>query len=359
MATKYLVKRCNTLSFASAFKYIETKFSPEELANDNVIFISDKNTKCKYEWGSKPVSIDEMQIPKSKKGVIIVELGRKTMKTISVSVEDESDLFTIDECDYSEFCHDEEKVIQYKDALINFVSDDNYFEDKKLSREFIDFILFIYPKLNDGKLKLKLLDVLHENQVKTFNLEEQYPIVYKDETIKCVEPLPEFSDIKIVINKNDPNASSNSAVYKPDKEELKKASLGNSTQLEAFSKNKFTVIHNKKSANIDTRIFKQNHDVLNSLARNGVVCSPDTGKLLSIQKLVNKLHKFEKFDIVFVHPSYELKITRSEFPTELIEPSYVVNEGELLAVVYRYIIVNFFGYCSVFSEGMEELGYLI
>lgn len=359
MTTKYLLKRCNTLSFASSFKYIEMKFTPEELAKDNVIFISDKDTKCKYEWGSNPISIDEMKIPKSKKGVIIVELARNGIKTVNTPVEDDGDLSMIEDIDYSTFCDDEDKLAQYKDALINFILNNEYLEDKKLSKDFIEFILFVYPNLNDGNIKLSLLNILHENQIQTMNLEMQYPIKYKEEKIKCVNPIPEFSDIKIVINKNDPNTSSNSAVYKPDKEELKKATLGNSTQLEAFSKNKFTVIHNKKSANIDNRIFKQNHDVLNSLARNGVVCSPDTGKLLSIRKLINKLHNFEKFDIIFVHPSYELKITRSEFPSELIEPSYIINEGELLAVVYRYIIINFFGYCSVFSEGMEELEYLI
>ena len=356
MTTKYILKRCKTLAFASSFKHIETKFTPEELSH--AIFISDKPCE-KYEWAKNPVTIDEMEVPPSKTGVIIVQLARKTMKTVKVPFESPDDPYIVEELDYTSLKYDDDKINQYKDAFATFVANTEYLTEKKLSNDFISFLLYIYPHLHDGKLKQNILDVLHENEIKTFNLEEAYPIEYVDTEVKCVEPISEFKDIKIVIDKNDPNASSSSAVYKPDKEELKKASLGNSTQLEAFSKNKFTIIRNKKSANIDNRIFKQNHDVLNSLARNGVVCSPQTENVLSIQRLVNKLHQFSSFDIVFVHPSYELKITRSEYPSELIEPSYVINEGELVAIVYRYIIINFFGYCSVFSEGMEELGYLI
>lgn len=358
MTTKYLLKRCNTLAFANSFKHIETKFTPEELSH--AIFISDPDSKgCNYSWGKNPTTIDDFPIPEDKKGVIIVELARKSKKIIKVPISSPDDVCILEELTYEDFDADEDTLMQYKDAFTNFAANPEYLSGKKLSSHFASFLTYIYPHLIDGALKQSILDILHENDVKTINLEEKYPIEYTDEEIQCVEPIPEFSDIKIIVDKNDPNASASSSVYKPDKEELKKASLGNSTQLEAFSKNKFTVIRNKKSANIDNRIFKQNHDILNSLARNGIVCSPKTDTILSIQRLVNKLHQFKSFDIVFVHPSYELKITRSEFPSELIEPSYIINEGELLAVVYRYITINFFGYCSVFNEGMEELGYLI
>lgn len=357
MTLKYMLKRCNTLSFASSFKHLHIKFSSDELSSDNVIFISDRSTKCPYKW--TPVSIDQLTVPPSRKSLIVVELARKCKKDVQIPVEDDSDTYTIDDLDYTDLHMDDDAISQYKDAMLNFISNPEYLSDKKLSNDFIGFILFIYSHLSDGNVKLNLLKLLHDNDVKTFNLEQSHPINYTTMTVDSVEPIPEFNDIKIVLNKDDTNTSSNSSVYKPDKEELKKASLGNSTQLEAFSKNKFTVIHNKKSANIDDKIFKQNHDVLNSLARNGVVCSPDTQQQLSIKRLTNKLHQFESFDIVFIHPSYELKITRSEYPSELIEPSYIINEGELLAIVYRYIILNFFGYCSVFNEGMEELGYLI
>lgn len=359
MSNSYALKRCNTLTFASSLKHLPTKFSENELKN--AIFISDGKHKNGDEWiqNLEPKTIDNFEVPESNKGLLIVELARRHKKTIKVPVQLDTDTFVVEELDCSEFSTDEDRVNQYKFAFINFISNSAYLDDKQLSRDFIDFIMFLYPHLESGELKLQTLELLNKNDVKTQFLEQRYPIEYTEEEVKVVEPTHEFDDIKIVVNKEDPNVSSRHSIYKPDKEELKKASLGNSTQLEAFSKNKFTVIHTKKSANIDDRVYRRNHDVLNSLARNGVVCSPDTGKELSLKRLMKKLQKFEKFDIVFVHPSYELKITRSEYPSELIEPSYTINEGELLAVVYRYIIINFFGYCSVFGEGMEEIEYLI
>lgn len=355
MTNTYALKRCNTLTFAKSLKYLSTKFSDDELKN--AIFISDDDSKNKFNW--KVDSIDSFSIPDDKKGLIIVELARKHKKSIKVPIHLDTDPYVVEELDCSEFCSDEDRINQYKSAFINFISNASYLMDKSLSRDFLDFIMFLYPHLESGDLKMQTLDLLNKNDVKTYVLEKEYPIDYTEEEIKVVEPIKEFEDIKIIVNKEDPNISSRHSIYKPDKEELKKASLGNSTQLEAFSKNKFTVIHTKKSANIDDKVYRRNHDVLNSLARNGVICSPNTGTELSLKKLVNKLNKFEKFDIVFIHPSYELKITRSEYPSELIEPSYIINEGELLAIVYRYIIINFFGYCSVFGEGIEEIEYLI
>lgn len=364
MTTTYLLKRCKSISFANSVKHIPTKFTDDELKN-NIIYISDSDSgnRTEVSFLPKPTTIDSFQIPSSKSAIVIITLANKVKTNISVPYSDPDILYTIDCIDYTSLYCDkqdrEEQILEYKDTLINLVNNSKFLDEKKLSCDFIDFLQFIFQNINDGNLKLNILRILHNNDVSTLNLEKKYPIEYVTEETTLIEPTKEFADIKIVINKDDTNISSNSSVYKSDKEELKKATLGNSTQLEAFSKNKFTVIHNKKSANIDNRIFKQNHDILDSLARNGVVCSPNTGSILSIQRLVNKLHKFNSFDIIFIHPSYELKITRSEYPSELIEPSYTINEGELLAVIYRYIVLNFFGYCSVFTSGMEELGYLI
>ena len=425
MTTAYLIKRCNSLSFAKSFKHIPTKFSKEELKN--VIFISD-SPKSNVDYLQHPISIDDIPKPKQSKEFIdslinsltpqtndeqnssnpdnsadstkstktndkteqtkqtkttknnkkqsiptfIVELARKSKKTIKIPISYDTDKYVIEELDYTQFIEEsfpeytedelylaENKVNEYKEAMINFANNFDYLNDKSLLPKFIEFILYVYPHLESSVFKLQILRILNSNNIKTFELERKYPVEYEEQVINTVEPISLFDDIKIIVDKNDPNVSSNSTIYRPDKEELKKASLGNSTQLEAFSKNKFTIIHNKKSANIDDRVYRRNHDVLNSLARNGVVCSPDTGAELSLKKLMNKLSKYEKFNICFVHPSYELKISRSEYPSELIEPSYTINEGELLAIVYRYIIINFFGYCSVFGEGLEEIEYLI
>ena len=124
------------------------------------------------------------------------------------------------------------------------------------------------------------------------------------------------------------------------KEKLTQNSIQNSTQLEAFGKNKFTVIYGRKQANIPNTIRNQNYGVIDSLARNGVICSPETRNKLSIEILIEKLSKLNAFHIVIIHPSYLLKYNSSTYPCENIEPSYKLNEGEILAVFYRYICIT-------------------
>ena len=162
-------------------------------------------------------------------------------------------------------------------------------------------------------------------------------------------------DIKIVENDKDTNISNKNYV----KEKLTQNSIQNSTQLEAFGKNKFTVIYGRKQANIPNTIRNQNYGVIDSLARNGVICSPETRNKLSIEILIEKLSKLNAFHIVIIHPSYLLKYNSSTYPCENIEPSYKLNEGEILAVFYRYICIHFFGYCEIHDENDNEWKYNI
>lgn len=365
MTTSYIVKRCNSITFAKSFEYLDIKFDKDELINDKVIFISDNSN----DLFDEPITVDEFinnKYEKTFEPLVIVELANHQKRNIKIPIDEKeyddellaSDLSLCDKI-VNELHLDDDALDEFHDALISFLDDNEFLSDKQLSKDFLNYLSFIYLYLHDGQNKLSILKLLNENNVNTSKIESISPVKYIDQEIDDVIPTSSFDDIKIVINKDDINAHAGSSVYKHTPDELKKAAVGNSTQLEAFSKNKFTVIHNKKSANIDNHIYKRNHDVLDSLARNGVVCSPNTDEELSIHKLMKGLQRFNHFDIVFIHPSYELKITRAESPCELIEPSYIINEGELLAVVYRYISIWFFGYCSVFNEEMEEFSYLI
>lgn len=363
MTTAYVCKRCRTLAFAKDFKQLSIRYTKDELSTDNVIFIGDPYNdehEPLYQWQTNPLSIHDLEyVDKNRTPLVVVELARRKAHTVTIPVSSDSDQHIVRDIDCTDLNIDIDTIDEFKSALQTFFTDQTYLCEKQLSKEFITFIVHIYGQLQDGNNKIALLKLLDQNNYDTSVLEATYPILYEDvERVDVVTTEP-FDDIKIIINKDDVNASCNSAIYKHTPDDVKKAAVGNSTQLEAFSKNKFTVIHNKKSANIENYIPKRNHDVLDSLARNGVVCSPNTDCELSLATLMKKLRRFREFDIVFVHPSYEMKITRAEFPSELIEPSYAVNEGELMAIVYRYISIAFFGYCSVYTEEMEEFNYLI
>lgn len=153
------------------------------------------------------------------------------------------------------------------------------------------------------------------------------------------------------------NVSGTNKNYRNDPDELKKQ-VSNADQLNAFTSNMFTVIYGKKTANVKSVNFKQNHEVLDSLARNGVVCTPHTDDVLSMQILVDKLFKLRHFTIICIHPELELAYVSHEYPSDISHPAYIIGKGEITAVFYRYIMLNFFGYCSIITESMRENSYM-
>lgn len=374
MTTKYSVKRCNTFGFAQSFKDALTLFKTpnnneqsSELKERNIIYLHDinrdggeedqviinkliKSNRHNHETKFEEFStIEDMVVPQNKNGIVFVELGYTTTKKIKVPMEFD-DRYIVEEFEHQYGTN------EFKKAVLTLMDNEDMLE-RKFSNEFMTFLIDLYPHLSDYNLKNSILNLLSYNDYNTLDLEKQYPFEFKDEEIKTVSSSSIFSDIEVSIDESDKNIST--SLYKPDKDALKKASLGKTTQLDAFSENKFAIIHTKKKAGIENKIRNQNHDVLDTLAVNGVMKSPETKKPLSIYKLVRKLEQFDKFDIVFIHPSYEVRCMNAEYPCEQIIPAYRINEGEILAVVYRYIVVYFFGYCSIFTDSMLEWRYYI
>lgn len=155
------------------------------------------------------------------------------------------------------------------------------------------------------------------------------------------------------------NSSTNN--YKHDDNELSKIITGQSTQLEAFTKNVYTVIYGKKTANIpqgnnNAHIF--NHNVIDSLARNGVISDQVSDNVLSVHKLFKQLEKLYIFNIIFIHSALELEYIQHESPTDISHPVYIKGRGEICAVVYRLLLLKFFPYLTIVSESMRENAYL-
>lgn len=166
-----------------------------------------------------------------------------------------------------------------------------------------------------------------------------------------------FDDIHIIVPKNSKDETNKEHVV--DENELRNKVAGNSIQLEAFSTNNFVVIYGKKSGNVPQVCNKQNHEIIDYLAMNGVVCSPNTKETLSFQKLVDFLSRFCSFSIFAVHPELDnTRFIEFDTPTQNSYPAYNITKGEIVAVFYRYIVKNFFGYCQVLDEETNrELDY--
>jgi hypothetical protein len=206
----------------------------------------------------------------------------------------------------------------------------------------------IYYLGNEKNENVKLLSTL--NDIEDINTSD--PVIVIDLTHDV------FKDIVFSLKSDaKDNVSNTNKNYRNDPDELKKH-VSNADQLNAFTSNMFTVIYGKKTANVKSVNFKQNHEVLDSLARNGVVCTPHTDEVLSMQILVDKLFKLKKFSIICIHPELELSFISHEYPSDISHPAYIIGKGEITAVFYRYIMLNFFGYCSIITESMRENSYM-
>ena len=368
MTTKYTVKRCTQFGFAQSLRNAITLFQPEECNNANVFYLHSSpnenaiksfnklNAKNKQLLNNidslTPPPSASSPTPSASDNIIFVELAYKTTKQVKepISYDDTQLVESFSSKAPADFTHAVLEMITNPDSI-------EQLKEHKFSNDFLQYLIDLYPQLRDYKLKNTLLELLSSNGFNTLQLSKQYPCEYEEKEVETVKPSPMFEDIEISIDINDKNTSS--TLYRPDKDALKQAALGKATQLDAFSENKFAIIHTKKHAGIETRIRNQNHDVLDTLAINGVMKSPETSKPLSIYNLMIKLEQFEHFNIVFIHPSYEVKSMITEYPCEQIIPSYIINSGELLAIVYRYLVVRFFGYCSIFTDSMLEWRYYI
>jgi hypothetical protein len=326
MTVKYAIKKCNSIGFARNI--------------EEALHLFDEAPE--YQMVNYLEDIERLH-----NGVIFVPLGEESVENVKVPREfDEID--TILELELDE---DNEGL---RETLLAMVDDISNFIDRKLTNNLLKVIIANFDKFKDTSFKQSALSILSNNGFNTLELETKYPIEYVTESRKIITNTPLFKDIKIVTN----NDSNKTNVNYRHTEHVSQT-MKNSTQLEAFSKNKFTVIHGRKSANIQALNVLQNHDTLNSLARNGVVCSPDTKSELSLHKLMRKLETLDSFDIIAIHPSYELKGMRSDVISEQIEPAYFLQGGEILAVFYRYIVKTFFGYCSTYEENTKEWKYYI
>lgn len=134
----------------------------------------------------------------------------------------------------------------------------------------------------------------------------------------------------------------------------KDAMLGAGNNILAFSKHQFTVIAGKNSAGINPLHQKQNHGVIDVIAKNGILTAPKARN--SIKDLFNELSKFNAFNIIVVCP-HLVSYFDGKYPTEYSRPSYIVGKGEITAVIFWYICLYFFGYSSVYDDTNIERNY--
>ena len=174
----------------------------------------------------------------------------------------------------------------------------------------------------------------------------------------------QFNDIHIKVDETDSKTKTRDVTngnYKHDEKELSRLISGNSSQLDAFTSNLYTVIYGKKTANIyqgqnNVHIF--NHNVIDSLAKNGIIVDQSSNGKLSVHNIMDELEKLRHFNVFFIHSFLDLDYVVNESPSELSHPIYVKGKGEITAVFYRNLVLRFFPYLTITTESMRENAYL-
>lgn len=196
---------------------------------------------------------------------------------------------------------------------------------------------------------------------KVYNYEslDQVSNIKDDEFTLIIDTLhPDFKDIKFQIDEKKEGIKS-SQIKTQDVlgKENQNNILGSSNMLDGFSSGKYVVIPGKSNASIQPCHIKQNHEVCDEIAKNGILTCPTVSTEISIGKLMNILVKQNKFNIIIKNPYLSQSSFHSKYVNSYSRPVYTVGKGEICAVFFRYIAKNFFGYMSVYDDSNPERCY--
>ena len=163
---------------------------------------------------------------------------------------------------------------------------------------------------------------------------------------------PIFSDIKFTIDKS--KVKLNSQNIKQDI--MSGATLGSSNMLDAISEQKFAVILGRKTANL-RNLQNQNHDCIDALVQNGLMGSPKIMSEYSVGKVLIELTKFDKLNLYIIHSALQVNSLEYNGISVYNVPRYIIGDGEILSVFFRYIAILFFPYLSITNISDTEYKY--
>jgi hypothetical protein len=192
----------------------------------------------------------------------------------------------------------------------------------------IDFSKFEHEQNENNENESDEHEQNEQSEVKTIN-------IYIDTTSK------NFEDIKIIKSSDNENERSDKI-----SKDIQKSLMGSSDNLEAIKSNQYSIVHGKKNANIQQISISQNHEVIDSLAVNGVMMGPKT-ELNSIKTLFNKISKLTSFTLTLYNPYLMVETIEAINPNLYSVPVVIVGKGDILKIFYRYICLYFFGYMTI------------
>ena len=362
VTTEYAFKRCQNIGFLNNFGNVKDFTTKEQ--RENVLCITDKDVREYFDEDSKVTCAESLEIlselPEDEHVSVYIELAKTKDIVVKnpVSIENFSEVLISEVLKYVKTLNDnelEQKIIR---KFQKFSTNHQYFNEKELKKPVIDTLLHLYKTVQDTDFQINILNILKYNNVEGY---KDLQLAYEEETVRIYPHTKPFEDIRIATD-NSKKKNNNKTFQQTAAALSDSAKVNKSIQLQAFSSNMFVVIHGKKNCPLLNTSPYQNHEIVESLFKNGVHTTPintyDTADL-SIYKLIDGLHRLRSFDIIFIHPNLAIPGAIAEAPSEDIQPSYDIGSGEILAIMYRYIVINFFPYCSIYDNKMEQLGFII
>ena len=200
-----------------------------------------------------------------------------------------------------------------------------------------------------------------KNNYQNFKIDDNYNPSKLDEIIEENKPInivifaesKIFDDIKFIVDESKEKLDSSTV----RQDVLSGCSLGSSSILDAIQAKEFAINPGRKTSGIQTISTNQNHDVIDAIAVNGLLYSPEPMINYSVGKILTKLSGLDEFYIYIVHSSLTVDVFDGIMPYSYSTPNYKVGEGEILTVFFRYISLLFFGYLSVYDSVDTERNY--
>lgn len=162
-----------------------------------------------------------------------------------------------------------------------------------------------------------------------------------------------FNDIKFIYDHDKENLNSKNL----KQEVLSGCSLGSSSMLDAIQAKEFAINPGRKGSGIQSLHHNQNHEIIDAIAINGLLYSPNVISEYSVGKLLIKLSDLNEFYIYIVHSALSVDVFDGIMPYSYNIPRYLIGKGEILSVFFRYISLLFFGYMSVYDNVDIERNY--
>lgn len=225
----------------------------------------------------------------------------------------------------------------FKNALKTINKSPMTYIKQEYTAQFLEFIKEIYPLIQDSVLQKSIIKILNFNSIRTDTLLKNHPYTFDPEEVTVTKYSSFLSDLKI----NDPFFEEGNDTTVDDGI-VRKLAEGKISRFNGFG-NAFAQVDNaQKRANIQNTIPMRNHEVIDILARNKIVASPETFDELSISKLMKIMSQYKNFHIVLIYPNFLGTFVYASEPSKILEIDGS-NGCVILCIFIRYIILHFFG----------------